>query len=228
MQIRTMQRREKKYLIAKPLASLLRNSVQAALRSDSHNSCKGYKVRTLYFDTIYDEDYYDQLESIENRRKIRLRLYPPEYSRAMLEIKEKSGAEQCKRSLGMEYKDARLLLEGRYSVLLNYDNALATEMYLTMTTECYIPKCIVEYDRMAYFDATDGVRITFDSNVCASESNLSPFDEKVHFSPVLRPGDVVLEVKYKTLLLSYIREMLGEYCKLESSVSKYSLSRQYL
>ena len=56
-------------------------------------------MRSAETANLKDEDHYDQLDGIENRRKMRLHLYPP---KQMLEIKEKSGIEQCKRFLSMK------------------------------------------------------------------------------------------------------------------------------
>ena len=50
-------------------------------------------VRSLYFDSLEDSDYYDKLDGVMNRKKIRLRIYeagsdyvsPEERSAAALE-----------------------------------------------------------------------------------------------------------------------------------------------
>ena len=225
MDIRTMERKEKKYILSIPLYLMLSRKSQAILESDSHNKGSGYLVRSLYFDTMYNEDFFDQLESLEHRRKIRLRMYPPDFTGAQLEIKEKSGENQIKRSISMSRSDAQKLIDGKYEVLLGYDNELAAELYYTMTREGYFPKSIVEYNRIAYFAPCD-VRITFDCDIRGCEANLDLFDEHLPLTPIFMIEDVVLEVKYKQFMLEYVRDILGMNHNPECSVSKYGLSRR--
>ncbi len=66
---------------------------------DAHNGIHGYRIRSLYFDTIDDTDYYEKAAGVELRRKLRLRCYDPAADFAMLEMKQKQGASQLKRSL---------------------------------------------------------------------------------------------------------------------------------
>jgi hypothetical protein len=220
------QRTEKKYLFSTPVGHFLRNRVQAVMRPDPHNGPEGYRVRSLYFDTILDADFFDKIDGLEQRRKIRLRLYPPDYTSVRLEVKEKSGAYQRKRSLALFAEDARALIAHDFGVLLRYDHPLALEVFGVMSAEVYLPRCIVEYRRQAFIAPGSDTRLTFDSQIRAGESSLDLFAPKLSLHPVLDPGDITLEVKYNHFLFGYIRDTLGEYGKTERSVSKYCLSRQ--
>jgi hypothetical protein len=84
----------------------------------------------------------------------------------------------------------------------------------------------VEYRREALLASGGDVRLTFDTHIRACESNFDLFATDLGLYPVLDPGDVTLEVKYNHFLFGYIRDTLGEYGKMERSVSKYCLSRQ--
>ena len=88
------------------------------MREDPHNGVHGYRIRSLYFDTVYDEDYHEKLAGIETRRKIRLRCYDPAAGYAMLEMKQKQGASQLKRSLRVTREVAQRLITGDYTPLL--------------------------------------------------------------------------------------------------------------
>ena len=57
---------------------------------DAHNGSQGYRIRSLYFDTIHEKDYEDKIDGLEIRRKIRLRIYDPAADFAMLEMKQKA------------------------------------------------------------------------------------------------------------------------------------------
>ena len=45
------------------------------LNLDPHSQDGSYQVTSLYFDTIFNELYYEKLEGLEKREKIRIRVY---------------------------------------------------------------------------------------------------------------------------------------------------------
>lgn len=143
----------------------------------------------------------------------------------MLEIKQKQGDNQLKRSLKIKREDAIELTKGKYTCLLKYNAPFAAECYGIMNMYCYKPKAIVQYNRKAYIAKENKIRITFDSNIIATETNMNIFDENLNLYPVFEKDKVVLEVKYNGFLLSYIKDSLEKVKHLETSVSKYCLSR---
>ena len=193
---------------------------------DAHNGTYGYLIRSLYFDTVYDGDYFEKLAGIETRRKIRLRIYDPNADFAMLEMKQKQGANQLKRSLRVSRRDAVSLSEGNYLPLLSYEEPFAAECYAMMKCRCYRPKTIVQYNRKAFIAKENKIRITFDNRLEATESCFDLFSPKLNMNPVMDPYNVVLEVKYNGFLLDYIRRMINSIDRSEISVSKYVLALQ--
>ena len=111
-------REEKKFLINIDEFRSKSHYLDMLMIQDEHNGTDGYIIRSLYFDTIYDDDFFEKLEGVETRRKIRLRIYDPKHDFAMLEMKQKQGANQKKRSLRMTKADAKALIAGEYDVLL--------------------------------------------------------------------------------------------------------------
>lgn len=194
--------------------------------SDPHNGTHGYIIRSLYFDTAYDGDYFEKLDGIELRRKIRLRCYDPHADYAMLEMNQKQGPNQMKRSLRVSREDAIELTKGNYSPLLKYSEPFAAECYGLMHCRCYRPKTIVEYNRKAFIAKENKIRITFDNNIVSTESSFDLFDPHLNMNHVLDKYDVVLEVKFNGFLLGYIRELINPTNRSELSVSKYVLARQ--
>ena len=219
-------REEKKYLIG--IHEFLRKSreLEKVLLQDRHNAGDGYMIRSLYFDTVYDQDYFEKQEGIELRRKIRLRIYDPNARYAMLEMKQKQGVQQRKRSLKVSREDAESIMRGNYSPLLKYEDPFAAELYAFMLVRCYRPCSIVQYQRKAFIAKENHIRVTFDHHIVSSESCLDLFSENLNMNPVLDPYDVVLEVKFNGFLLGYIKDMLKDVDKSELSVSKYVLARQ--
>lgn len=219
-------REEKKFLISIDEFIALSHQVGNVMLADPHNGTHGYTIRSLYFDTVYDRDYYEKQAGIELRRKIRLRCYDPKADYAMLEMKQKQGANQLKRSLKLKRNDAVRLISGDYSPLLCYKEPFAAECYAFMHTHCYLPKTIVEYNRKAFIAKENKIRITFDNRIVSTESSFNLFDEKLNMNPVLDPYNVVLEVKFNGFLLEYIKRMINCVNRSELSVSKYVLARQ--
>ncbi|MGN0405594.1 MAG: polyphosphate polymerase domain-containing protein [Bariatricus sp.] len=219
-------REEKKFLINVEEFIKKSHQLEQVLIQDEHNGTHGYLIRSLYFDTIYDDDYFEKQAGVECRRKIRLRCYDPDSNYAMLEMKQKQGSSQLKRSLRMTREDAMRMIQGDYSPLLRYPEEFAQECYALMQCRCYRPKTIVQYNRKAFIAKENKIRITFDNNIVATESCMDLFSPDLNMNPVLDKFDVVLEVKFNGFLLDYIRQLINSIDKSELSVSKYCLARQ--
>ena len=224
--LNSVLREEKKFLISVDEFMALSHKLGQVMFSDSHNGTHGYMIRSLYFDTVYDGDFFEKQAGVELRRKIRLRCYDPDADYAMLEMKQKQGANQMKRSLRLSRADALKLTRGDYSPLLEYKEPFAAECYALMTYRCYRPKTIVEYNRKAFIAKENKIRVTFDNNIVSTESSFNLFDPKLNMNPVLDKYNVVLEVKFNGFLLDYIKRLLNPIDRSELSVSKYVLARQ--
>ena len=218
-------RQEKKYSINLLDAAELRRRLGLVMHEDRHNGPQGYAIRSLYFDTLRDMDYEEKLDGLELRRKIRLRIYAPGDSFAMLEMKQKQGSRQKKRSLRVSREDAAALTQGRYDCLLRYPDPFAAECYGLMQCRCYRPKTIVEYRRKAFIAKENKIRITFDHQIRATETCRDLFSPALNMNPVLDPFNGVLEVKYNGFLLTYLKNLVNEADRSELSVSKYCLAR---
>lgn len=192
---------------------------------DAHNQGEGYAIRSLYFDSLDDRDYDEKEDGVELRRKIRLRNYGANSNFAKLEMKQKQGPYQRKRSLVLSKDDSMRIVCGDYTPLLHTSGSFGPECYAVMSMYCYRPKAVVEYRRKALIAKENSIRVTFDHHIVATEASTNIFDEHLDQYPVLDPGLMVLEVKYNGFLLSYIKDLLREANETETSVGKYALSR---
>lgn len=218
-------RQEKKYLMNLCDVKRLSGRLDKVLTGDKHNGAEGYSIRSLYFDTPDDRDFQDKVDGLLLRKKIRLRIYDPKAKTAKLEMKQKEGMYQRKRSLTLSREDAQELIAGNYGVLLKYPEAFAAECYGVMCMQAYRPKTVVEYLRKAYIAKENSIRITFDSKIAATETRYDIFAEDLNLYPVMEPFHAVLEVKYNGFLLSYMKSLLDSVDHSELSVSKYVLAR---
>lgn len=218
-------RQEKKYLITLARFYQLSHMLSQVLRMDKHSGSEGYSIRSLYYDTLEEKDFVEKEDGVELRRKIRLRNYGPDMPFAMLEMKQKQGSNQKKRSLRVSREDGAALCKGHYGALLRYSDPFAAECYAIMNTQCYLPKAVVEYQRKAFIAKENQIRVTFDHHIKGTESNYNIFSRDLLQYPLLDPYLVVLEVKYNGFLLDYIKDMLRVLDSSELSVGKYSMSR---
>lgn len=218
-------RREEKYPLSLIDMSRYKAQFSAILTTDKFSQNGSYMVRSLYFDTPDDRDFFDKLKEQNLRRKIRLRIYSPNDTKAKLELKQKENIFQKKRSLTISREDAVELINSNYSVLLKYDDDFAREIYSIMCMYAYKPKSIVEYQRYALMAKENNIRLTFDSEIRATESSFDLFSENLPLNPVFPKDKVVFEVKYDKFLLGYISEIVSTINVKNITSSKYCLSR---
>lgn len=205
-------------------AEKTKHLLKLSMSPDTNNGIDGYEVRSLYFDSIYDDDFFDKKEGLENRKKIRLRTYGHSSEIIKLEVKEKRGESQLKRSLIINKEEAEKMIRGDYRFLLLKDSDLSKNIYLEMTQKLYRPKTLIEYKREAYIMKSNDVRITFDTKLTSSEANFDIFSEEIPMNQIY--FETIMEVKYRDFLFEYIKKIIRGVDKKEVSVSKYVLGRR--
>lgn len=222
-----VSRKELKYLINASQYGFISNVFDGVLIPDKNNGAFGYKIRSLYFDTPFNKDFYERVDGIENRKKIRLRTYDVDSPKVKLEVKRKFGTSQRKDSLVIDREDAQKLIECDYEVLLKYDNKVANTIYNIMKIDYYRPVVLIEYRRKAFIHTTNSIRITLDSEICSNEIQLDFFNKDAVLYPLFDYDTKVLEVKYDKFLYRWISDILASCDVKQQSVSKYSLSRSF-
>lgn len=220
-------RTEQKYRLTKEQLSRLSFLVSQVLTADMHSRQGAYSVRSLYFDTLDNRDYFEKLDGCDCRRKIRLRIYSPDAKWAKLEMKEKQGDLQRKRSLLLTRTQAEKLCHGRYAVLTELESEFAKELYGRMSQFLYRPVCLIEYDRKAYTAAVNDTRVTFDESLRMTQSELDIFKKQISWIPLERDGTGTMEVKFNRFLLSYVKQLVSLPSCSRTSASKYCAARNF-
>jgi len=218
-------RQEKKYLINLEQYYYLSRQFSRLLAEDSHSSGDGYLVRSLYFDSLNDMDFEKKIDGVDLRKKIRLRNYGADSLTAKLEMKQKQGMLQKKRSLALDRAQSHRLIKGDYSVLLEFESAFAAECFGIMNVQCYRPKAVVAYTRKVFEAEENEIRITFDHHIKGSEANFDIFSKDLVENMIFDPSLVVMEVKFNGFLLSYVKDIINAVNASELAVSKYCLGR---
>lgn len=218
-------REEKKFLISQDKMYLIWDKLAEVMHLDSHGDSEGYSIRSLYFDSLHNRDFTEKEDGIELRRKIRLRNYSPYSDFAMLEMKQKQGQYQKKRSLKLNKEDALELINANYSVLLKQNTDFANECFYMMNQFQYRPKAVVTYKRKAFVAKENSIRITFDHHLKGTESYYNIFDPNINENYIMDPYLAVMEVKFNGFILSYIKDVIDMVDLPETSVSKYYKGR---
>lgn len=186
----------------------------------------GYEVRSLYFDTISDRACAEKEDGLQIHEKIRARIYGNSNATIKLESKKKYGDFQVKSTMLIDQPTLHALCSGNYSVLLSNPNPMAMYFYQKLSQGMF-PKAIIQYKRFSFCIPTNNTRITFDSNITATESNLDLFQNPLLAHPILSQDTVIMEVKYNHFLLGYIKDALAEVQQSCSSYSKYFNGRTF-
>ena len=85
-------RQELKFRVSRADRELLLCRLSAAMHPDKHGKNGVYTVRTLYFDTVYDDALRESLAGDPEKVKFRLRMYNADDSFLRLEKKIKQGS----------------------------------------------------------------------------------------------------------------------------------------
>lgn len=185
-----------------------------------------YWIRSLYFDSIDDRDYYDKMLGLSRRKKIRLRLYDPAQQTVKLEVKNKFNEYMMKETASLTAADAMELIRGNRAVLLRSpDNPALRKVFYLMSQDYYLPKVIVDYEREAYIGDLQNLRVTFDKNIRASFTNVDLFNPDIHMTAVFDSETMVMEVKYDRFLPGWLQDILATFTGQRYAISKYCLSR---
>lgn len=203
----------------------LSQKLSNVLVEDKHNGDRGYIIRSLYFDDYSDGDFYDKLAGLENRKKIRLRVYSVHDKKVKLEIKRKYGDSQQKLSVLIDREDAKELIKCNYEVLRKYDSETARSIYNIMKINRSRPAVLIEYRRKAFIHPMNNIRITLDNDICSNEFDLDLLDENVVMIPTDDYDTDILEVKYNNFIFKYITDLFTSLNLERQSYSKYMVSR---
>ena len=224
-------RHELKFLVTRTQLEVLRRVIAPVLRLDANAEKNGgsYFIRSLYFDTVFDDSLYEKYSGVMNRDKYRMRIYNMNGRDVFLECKSKIGTLISKRSVRIPRELAEQLMAGDPSGLENTRSGLLRDVYREMRTRLMHPVVLVDYEREAYLHPAEEVRITFDMRVRSGLNSTELFNPRVPTVPVLPHDETVLEVKYNRVLPPYIAELLSFACPeaVQTAVSKYTLCRQY-
>ena len=224
-------RHELKYYIGRTQYLVLKSCLKGVLPLDPNAVKNGgqYSIRSLYFDTVFNDAYYDKLNGVKDRDKYRMRIYNGSTNEIFMECKTKVESYISKRSVRIPRDLADQLIGGDPSGLEFTQNGLLRDIFREMRLRFLHPVVIVDYDREAYLHPAEEVRITFDKNLRSGLHSIDIFNSAIPTIPVMDEEMIILEVKYNRALPQYIADLISYACPetVQTAISKYTMCRRY-
>ena len=223
-------RHELKFFINPGQYFMLSNALQHVLEPDPNGDENNeYFIRSLYFDTVFDNALYDKIDGVQNRDKYRIRTYNYSDRVIKLECKTKVGSLISKRSLTIPRDLCDQIIAGDTTGLASTRSGLLNDVYREMTIHLLHPVVLVDYVREAWLHPAEEVRITFDKHLHSGLNSIDLFNRYVPTVPPFDNDDIILEVKFNRVMPPYIRDLLCTYCPnaLQSAISKYTWCRRF-
>ncbi len=231
--IRKFNRFELKYYLSLDKAKHFRDDIANYLQTDSYGDSSGnYAVTSLYYDSPQHDFYWEKLEGIRFRRKLRIRYYEStelldDNSKVFLEIKQRLDKVSQKRRLVLALKDAVKLAGFQKQVAnLSAEDKLLSQEIQTMSWQYNLQATtIVSYFRQAFVgsDYDIGLRLTFDTNLRYRTNDLNLKSKSL--GKYLFPAEmVVMEVKANERVPYWLTELVAKHNIRLIRVSKYCQS----
>ncbi|MDR2505613.1 MAG: polyphosphate polymerase domain-containing protein [Oscillospiraceae bacterium] len=222
-------RHELKYQINAGEYMILSQLLDTLLSRDKHgDKFNEYRIRSLYFDSPFNDALYEKLSGVPERSKYRIRLYNNNDKHIRLECKRKVGDLTSKEALVIPRDLAEQLIARDSAGLLETNEPLLHQMWREMATHLARPVVIVEYIREAYTFPAEDVRITFDKQLRSGFNSIDLFNPDVPLIDPFTSPTIILEVKYNRALALHIHNLLCSISAMRQSYSKYTICRSVL
>jgi len=206
------------------LSRLLDSLLQRDPNGDAYNE---YRIRSLYYDTLFDDALREKLSGEGERKKYRIRIYKNSDRFIRLECKQKVGNYTSKESVTIPRDLADQLIACDTRGLLETAHPLLHRMYAEITTKRLHPVVLVDYVREAYIHPAEEVRITFDKQLRTGLRGIDLFNPNAVMVDPFADPTIILEVKYNRVLPGYIRGVLNGVTGVRQAFSKYVICRQF-
>ncbi len=223
-------RHELKYYISQSQYQVLARTLRALLdRDENADENAEYLIRSLYFDTIFDDALLEKIAGVQNRNKYRIRIYNHSDRLIRMECKSKYGSYVSKRQTVISRDLCEQLIAGDPTGLQNTSSGLLREVFREMRLNLLHPVVIVDYVREAYRHPAEDIRITFDKQLRSGLFSRDLFNPNLPTVPPLSADQVILEVKFNRFLPPYLSSILSLAAgwSSRSAISKYTLCRRF-
>jgi hypothetical protein len=227
-------RREYKYLAPVGILDNLRSAIMPYVEIDKYAEMrpnKEYCVRSIYYDNSKLDAYYEKVEGIKIRNKVRIRCYnePNGKNIAFLEIKRRleNFIDKHRSPLKYEYLEDLFYTTDIESYIIQKEpDALdnAKRFFFQINKNYMKPISLVVYDREAFFSRFDSdIRITFDKNLrfYSFPELASIYDESILKRAM--PKYFILEIKFYKGFSEHFQDIINRFGLIRLALSKYQM-----
>ncbi len=215
------KRYELKYLLSMEQYRFIKDVISKNSKKDEFGKTT---IQSLYLDTENDRLVRQSIEKPIYKEKLRLRCYNlnDDNKDIYVEMKRKYDGVVYKRRIACKENEVKDVLCGRKN-----QSQIGRELcyFLSFYSEGLVGKILILYDREAFFDEEDDLRITFDQNLRYRTDHLD-FHTSLEGNPLLDKDSVLMELKTGTALpISLLRQMEKIGIR-KTSFSKYGRAYQ--
>jgi hypothetical protein len=237
MQMNGTGRYELKYVLDRDQYHALVEELASYMLLDPHGDQDGhYQVTSLYFDTADFKAYWDKIEGLRFRRKVRVRVYNTQIVRpdtiCSVEIKQRINKVIQKRRAVLSYASAIELCEAGVDVngVSGASRAAIEEVAYMSRVFQLQPASVVTYDRLAFVgtELDPNLRVTFDTNMKSRTHDLSLLSESyTENRSFLPPQFCVMEIKANGNVPFWLTKLIAKHHCTIRSISKYCVAVQH-
>lgn len=203
---------------------VLSSRLKALFDTDSNTDAHGaYRVRSLYFDNIYDKVLLEKINGNRYKEKFRIRFYNNNYDFIRLEKKIKIDSLCNKSKAVITRKQAEQIISGQET---ETTDLLIKELYSKMQLHQLRPKTIVDYKREAFVYPPGNVRITLDTDLKTGLGSRDFFNRDLPMVPSSEQYGI-LEIKYDEFLPDIVRYAVALTDRRQTENSKYAICRRF-
>ncbi len=210
------KRYELKYLLSMEQYRFIKDAISKSSTPDEYGKTT---IQSLYLDTENDRLVRQSIEKPVYKEKLRLRCYNLNLDNKdiYVEMKRKYDGVVYKRRIACKEGDVEDVLLGRMKKSqigreLNY--------FLSFYSEGLRGKILILYDREAFFDEKDDLRITFDQNLRYRCNHLN-FHTSLEGNRLLDKDFILMELKTGTALPIWLLRKMESIGIKKTSFSKY-------
>ncbi|MDX1393726.1 MAG: polyphosphate polymerase domain-containing protein [Gemmatimonadota bacterium] len=222
---RSQNRFELKYLLSTRQVEGFVRSLEPYLRTDANAEARrGYPVHSVYWDSDEWTLFWEKIEGLKDRRKLRVRRYSG-VDYAFIEIKHRTDRTLQKRrtKLPLEtvYRAFRAA-DSRPDDVVDIDDPVVREAMYLRHRHRLRPRMAVGYRRRAFFGRFEpDLRITVDTRVQyhATETDIAgPFENGEY---VVDPRVAILEIKFNDQVPDWLVRQVSAHGLEMTRMSKF-------
>jgi SPX domain protein involved in polyphosphate accumulation len=222
--IRSINRFELKYLAHRDVVSEFIRSLGGYVYTDPNSNDEGgYPIYSLYCDSAGLSLFWEKIEGLKFRRKVRFRRYGNGQD-VFLEIKQRVDRTLQKRRVRWPLDQVVQTfcsggdLDGHEQKL----DPVSAEVFFLWSHYGLEPRMAISYRRRAFFAVFESdLRITFDTRVQYNSQDLDivrPFETGKY---VVEPDSVIIEVKFNERVPLWLCKIISKYGLQLVRLSKY-------